>query len=76
MSKQKMKDNEQEIIRLREEGQSRQEIANILGLKKEQIKGWVNRYNRRQKKQSMGLRSSICPCISPEAIAASHSFAR
>ena len=55
MSKQKMKDNEQEIIRLREEGKSRQEIANILGLKKEQIKGWVNRYNRRQKKQAMGI---------------------
>jgi transposase len=55
MSKQKMKDNEQMIIRLREEGKSRQEIADILGLTKGQIKGWVNRYNRRQKKQAAGI---------------------
>ncbi len=37
MSKQKMKDNEQIIIRLREEGKSRQEIADILGVTKVQI---------------------------------------
>ena len=55
MSKQKMKDNEQIIIRLREEGKSRQEIADILGLTKVQIKDWVNRYNRRQKKQVTGI---------------------
>ncbi len=55
MSKQKMKDNEQMIIRLREEGKSRQEIADILGLTKGQIKGWINRYNRRQKKQAAGI---------------------
>jgi predicted ArsR family transcriptional regulator len=55
MSKQKMKDNEQIIIQLREEGKSRQEIADILGLTKEQIKRWVTRYNRRQKKQATGI---------------------
>ena len=55
MSKQKMKDNEQIIIRLREEGRSRQEIADILGLTKAQIKDWVNRYNRRKKKQAVGV---------------------
>ena len=55
MSKQKMKDNEQIIIRLREEGKSRQEIADILGLTKEQIKDWVTRYNRRKKKQAAGV---------------------
>ena len=55
MSKQKMKDNEQIIIQLREEGKSRQEIADILGLTKAQIKDWVNRYNRRKKKQAVGV---------------------
>ena len=55
MSKQKMKDNEQIIIRLREEGRSRQEIADILGLTKAQIKDWITRYNRRKKKQAEGV---------------------
>ena len=55
MSKQKMKDNEQIIIQLREEGKSRQEIADILGLTKAQIKDWVTRYNRRKKKQAEGV---------------------
>jgi len=48
MSKQKMKDKEQNIIQLREAGKSRQEIADTLGLTKVQIKNWINRYNRRQ----------------------------
>ena len=55
MSKQKMKDNEQIIIQLREAGKSRQEIADSLGLTKVQIKNWINRYNRRQKKQAIGI---------------------
>ena len=55
MSKQKMKDNEQIIIQLREAGKSRQEIADALGLTKAQIKNWINRYNRRQKKQAIGI---------------------
>ena len=55
MSKQKMKDNEQIIIQLREAGKSRQEIADALGLTKAQIKNWVNRYNRRQEKQAAGI---------------------
>ena len=55
MSKQKMKDNEQIIIQLREGGKSRQEIADALGLTKAQIKNWINRYNRRQKRQAMGI---------------------
>lgn len=55
MSKQKMKDNEQNIIQLREAGKSRQEIADTLGLTKVQIKNWINRYNRRQKKQAEGI---------------------
>ena len=55
MSKQKMKDNEQIIIQLREAGKSRQEIADSLGLTKVQIKNWINRYNRRQKRQAIGI---------------------
>ena len=55
MSKQKMKDNEQIIIQLREAGKSRQEIADSLGLTKVQIKNWINRYNRQQKKQAIGI---------------------
>ena len=38
---------EDQIIEMREAGKTRQEIANKLGLTKEQIKEWVRRYNRR-----------------------------
>ena len=55
MSKHRIKDNEQIIIRLREEGKSRQEIADALGFTKTQIKNWVSRYNRRQEKQAAGI---------------------
>lgn len=55
MSKQRMKDNERIIILMREEGKSRQEIADALGLTKKQIKDWVTRYNRRLKKQAAGI---------------------
>ena len=34
--------------KMREEGRTRQEIADTLGLEKEQIKNWINRYNREQ----------------------------
>ena len=37
---------EPEIIRLRAEGLTRQEIADELGLDKIQIKNWINRYNK------------------------------
>ena len=43
-----VKRREAEILRLREAGRTRQEIADEMGLTKEQIKGWVKRYNRRQ----------------------------
>ena len=50
MSKRKhthIKTMEQQIVSMREAGMTRQEIADELGLTKEQIKGWVKRYNRR-----------------------------
>ena len=55
MSKQKLKDNEEIIIAMREAGKSRQEIADKLGLTKGQIKSWVTRYNRRSEKQARGI---------------------
>ena len=39
---------EPEIIRLREAGLTRQQIADELLLEKVQIKNWINRYNKRQ----------------------------
>ena len=50
MSKRKYthtKEVETQIIAMREAGMSRQEIADELGLEKEQIKNWIARYNRR-----------------------------
>ena len=46
----KVQEHENEILQLRLEGKTRQEIANRLGLSKEQIKGWIKRYNKRQEK--------------------------
>ena len=43
------------ILQMREEGKTRREIAEHLGLTKEQIKGWINRYNRRQRKLAAGI---------------------
>lgn len=37
------------IIKMRNEGYTRQQIADALGLEKSQIKNWINRYNHRQK---------------------------
>ena len=50
MSKRKythMKDMEAQILALREDGMTRQEIADELGLEKVQVKNWISRYNRR-----------------------------
>ena len=55
MSKQKLRDNETIIIAMREAGKTRQEIADELGLTKEQIKNWVSRYNKKLKKQAEGI---------------------
>jgi transposase len=43
------------IIEMRKSGKTRQEIADALGLEKEQIKNWVSRYNRMQAKMEAGL---------------------
>ncbi len=46
---------EAEIIKMREEGRTRQEIADALGLEKAQIKNWISRYNREQARLAAGL---------------------
>lgn len=50
-----IKEIETRIISMREAGMTRQEIADELGLKKEQIKNWVSRYNRRKAGLLQGL---------------------
>lgn len=58
MGKQKwtnIKAIEPEIIAMRAEGKTRREIAEYFGLEKEQIKNWVNRYNREQARLAAGL---------------------
>ena len=58
MSKRKyahIKAIEMQIISMREAGMTRQEIADELGLEKEQIKNWVARYNRRKAALLQGL---------------------
>ena len=46
---------EQVILRMREEGKTRCEIAEHLGLTKKQIKDWINCYNRRQRRLDAGI---------------------
>ena len=58
MSKRKythIKAIEEQIISMREAGMTRQEIADELGLEKEQIKNWVARYNRREANLLQGM---------------------
>lgn len=46
---------EAEIIKMREEGRTRQEIADTLGLEKAQIKNWISRHNREKKRLAAGI---------------------
>ena len=43
------------ILSMREAGLTRQEIADELGLTKEQIKKWITRYTHRQSKLCLGI---------------------
>ena len=43
------------IPQMREEGKTRREIAEHLGLTKRQVEQWVTRYNRRQRKLAAGI---------------------
>ncbi len=58
MSKRKythIKELEPILLQMREEGSSRREIANQLGLSLRQIEDWINRRNRSQRKEAQGL---------------------
>ena len=46
---------EKEIMELREKGYTRREIATKYGMTKEQIKGFINRYNKKQRKIEAGM---------------------
>lgn len=46
---------EEEILSMRQNGATRQEIADRLGLSKLQIKNWINRHNRKQAKLEAGI---------------------
>ena len=46
---------EGEILAIRKEGATRQEIADRFGLSKGQIKNWINLYNRKQAKLEAGI---------------------
>ena len=52
----KIKAVETEILSMRAAGKTRREIAEALGLEKEQIRNWVNRYNREQARVRAGLK--------------------
>ncbi len=44
-----------EITAMREAGKTRREIAEHFGLEKSQIKNWINRNNRKQRKAATGI---------------------
>lgn len=51
----RIKEYEETILSMRAEGKIRQEIADELGLTKQQIKDWICRYNRRVSSAGSGL---------------------
>jgi len=60
------------ILQMRQEGRTRQEIADALGLEKKQITNWVTRYNRRQERMPLVRkkgRPRKRPISEPEAMA-------
>ena len=50
-----IKEYENEILELRKQGKTRKEIAEKFGMTKEQIKGFIKRYNHNQKKLAEGI---------------------
>jgi transposase len=51
-----IKQYENQIMEMRAAGKTRREIAQALGLEKEQIKGWITRFNREQRKLEAGIK--------------------
>lgn len=50
-----IKEYETEILKLREEGYTQKQIGEKLGFTKEQIKAFVKRYNKNQRKLAAGI---------------------
>jgi len=46
---------EAEILKMKKEGKTRKEIGDTLGFSTEQIKNFIARYNRKQRKLSAGI---------------------
>lgn len=46
---------EKEILELRNQGLTQREIGEKFGFTKEQVKGFLNRYNRKQRKLAAGI---------------------
>ena len=46
---------ESEIQAMRAAGKTRREIAASLGLEKKQIKNWINRHNRKERRLNTGI---------------------
>ena len=71
MSKRKythVQELEGEILAMRKEGATRQEIADRLGLSKSQIKNWINRYNRKRMERSFGTYGYRRMWLAPEKL--------
>lgn len=50
-----MKDYEEEILKLREEGKTNREICEYLGFEIKQLKNFITSHNKRQSKLSAGI---------------------
>ena len=50
-----IKEYENEILELKSQGMTKQEIGNKLGFTKEQIHNWISRYNANQRKLAAGI---------------------
>ena len=55
-----MKEIEPELLAMRKAGYTRQEIADKVGLEKEEIKRWISRYDREQARIAAGLPPKHC----------------
>lgn len=51
----KILENEKEIIEMREAGKTRREICEKFGFSMQQVKNFVSRYNRKQRKIEAGI---------------------
>lgn len=69
---------EKQILSMREEGRTHREIAESLGLEKEQIKKWLRRYRIKKEKIEAGIpirsRGQHCKLSDPKDIIAEQAY--